>query len=284
MAAKRTISIIGPGRLGKALALSLFRGGYKIDEIVSQSHPASRRKASGVAAKVNATASDHTRARLGADVIWFCVPDRQIANVARQFADTTNWRRRTAFHSSGALTHNELRVLQRRGAKVASVHPFMTFVSAAVPSLEHVPFAIEGDRAAVRVAREVVRRLGGEPFTINPQKKVAYHTWGAFASPLLVALLVTAEQVGRLAGIRPTEARKKMLPILRQTITNYGALGPAGAFSVPLVRGDAEIVRKHLAALRRSPDSRAVYLCLARSALHYLPVKQRQALKKSLGS
>jgi len=49
-----------------------------------------------------------------------------------------------------------------------------------------------------------------------------------------------------------------------------------------LVRGDAETVRKHLQALKKTPEARAVYLALARSALHHLPVENRRQLEKVL--
>jgi predicted short-subunit dehydrogenase-like oxidoreductase (DUF2520 family) len=73
-----------------------------------------------------------------------------------------------------------------------------------------------------------------------------------------------------------------MLPIVRQTITNYEALGPAGAFSGPIVRGDTETVRKHLQVLKKVPQARDVYLALARAAVRYLPVRNRARLKKAL--
>jgi predicted short-subunit dehydrogenase-like oxidoreductase (DUF2520 family) len=73
-----------------------------------------------------------------------------------------------------------------------------------------------------------------------------------------------------------------MLPIVRQAIANYETLGPAGSFSGPIVRGDAEIVRKHLQVLKKNPEGRDVYLALARAALKYLPVRNRGKLKKAL--
>jgi predicted short-subunit dehydrogenase-like oxidoreductase (DUF2520 family) len=134
----------------------------------------------------------------------------------------------------------------------------------------------------MRTARRIVRDLGGAVFAVRKQNKVAYHAWGAFASPLLVAALVTAEQVARAAGLSVAEARKSMMPIVKQTVANYAQLGPAGAFSGPMVRGDAAIVRKHLQALKRDPGAREVYMALARAALRHLPVRNRKELKKVL--
>lgn len=279
MASKPRIAIVGPGRLGRALALELNREGYRIFEIISRRRDGKSRL---LARKLRARTSLPDDAVLNADLIWFCVPDREIATAARALASKIEWTGKTAFHSSGALASNELDVLGKRGAKIAAVHPMMTFVRGAVPSLKGVPFAIEGDASAIRLARRIVRNLGGETFRIRAKNKAAYHAWGAFASPLLIALLVNAEQVARAAGLKPVEARKKMLPILKQTIKNYGQLGPAGAFSGPLVRGDAEIVRKHLQILKRIPEAKEVYLALARTAVRHLPVQQRRKLENAL--
>jgi predicted short-subunit dehydrogenase-like oxidoreductase (DUF2520 family) len=283
MAAKPTIVIVGPGRLGKALTLELHRAGYTISEVVSRNQAGSREKARRLARRVGAHASTSNSARLDADLFWFCVPDRKIASVASELAAIVDWKRKAAFHSSGALASDELNVLRRRGASVASVHPLMTFVSGSIPSLKGVPFAVEGDTMAVRAARRIVRGLGGQAFTIRKQHKAAYHAWGAFASPLLLAMLVTAEQVARTAGLSAVQARKKMLPIVKQTIANYETLGPSGAFSGPIVRGDAETVRKHLQVLRRISKASDVYLALAKAALQYLPTRNRKELEKLLG-
>ena len=101
--------------------------------------------------------------------------------------------------------------------------------------------------AALRVgAAELCATWAREAFSISKNRKPAYHAWGAFTSPLLIALLVTGEKVARAAGLSSAEARRKMMPIVRQTLANYAKLGPAGAFSGPIVRGDAQVVRQHL--------------------------------------
>lgn len=282
MAVKPRIAIVGPGRLGSALAPELKRVGYRISQIVSGDSSASRRAGRTLAKQVHAK-WDATGAGLDADLIWFCVPDREIANAAQQLAGVVDWRGKVALHSSGALASDELRVLRRCGASVASVHPLMTFVRGSAPSLKGVPFALEGDPVALRVARKIVRELGGEAFPISKSKKLAYHAWGAFASPLLIALLVTAERVARDTGFSATQARRRMLPILRQTLANYSKLGPAASFSGPIVRGDAQVVRRHLKELRKIPGAGEVYGALARAALRYLPAGNRKMLEKVLG-
>ena len=282
MKGKPTIAIVGAGRLGSAVGMHLNRAGYRVQEIVAGSSSASRRKARALARSIASVVSTLDKARLQADVVWLCVPDREISRAANDLARRQKWTGKVVFHSSGALPSDELRCLRQAGAAVAAVHPFMTFVSGAVPSLDGVAFAIEGDAKALKMAQQVVRSLGAVTFPIEKRKKAAYHAWGGFSSPLLVALLMTGERVAREAGISAQDARKKMMPIVRQTVSNYEKLGPEAAFTGPLVRGDAEVVRRHLDLLKRVPAAREVYLSLARSALQTLPVRNRKELERVL--
>jgi predicted short-subunit dehydrogenase-like oxidoreductase (DUF2520 family) len=231
---------------------------------------------------VGASAVDARRAQLHAEIVWFCVPDGEITKAANSLVRSTNWKGKVALHSSGALTSDELKPLRRRGAAVASVHPLMTFVRSSRPSLEGVPFAIEGDSKAVKVARALVRDLRGLPFSIQKNKKEAYHAWGMFASPFLTALLAETERIAGAAGIKPRDARRKMLPILRQTLNNYEKLGAAASFSGPIVRGDVKTVQKHLKVMKKITGAQEVYVALARVALRELPTRNRAALAKLL--
>ena len=282
MPAKPQIAIIGPGRLGSALSLALTKAGYRVNEVISRDTLGSQKRAREIARSTRSFSTTLKTANLDSDLIWFCVPDREISVAARALIRSAEWKGKVVFHSSGALASDELDVLRRRGAAVASVHPMMTFVRGSIPSLKGVAFALEGDARAVRVARRVTRDLGGEAFPISKDNKIAYHALGGFTSPLLVAMLATAEQVARAAGFSSTQARKMMLPIVRQTLANYSALGPAGAFSGPIVRGDVAIVQEHLRTLNRVPGAKEVYVALARAALRHLPARNRKELGKLL--
>jgi predicted short-subunit dehydrogenase-like oxidoreductase (DUF2520 family) len=283
MAGKARVAIVGPGNLGTALALALHRAGYLIEAVIAHSRGASLKRAQRLAKKVGARAlTDISTVR--AELIWLCVPDAEITRVARLLAGKAEWTGRVALHSSGALSSDELTPLRERGAGVASVHPMMTFVRGSRPVLAGVPFALEGDTTAVRVARRVVRDLGGQAYPIRKKDKAAYHAWGTFASPLLTALLVTTERVAVLAGVERRAARQRMVPILQQTLRNYAVLGAAGAFSGPIVRGDVDTVKRHLRVLRSLPAARQVYSDLARAALRYLPVKHKSSLQRLLDS
>lgn len=280
---RRDIAIVGAGNLARTLAPALREAGYRIREVVSRSSPASRKRARTIARRVGARAVVLDSFDLHAGVVWICVPDREVQPCARSLALLRgDWHGKVVLHTSGSLTSEELEPLARLGAQVAAVHPLMTFVRSSQPSFEGVGFAVEGDRAAVRVAREMVARLGGETFRITKKQKAAYHTWATLASPMMTALLAVAEQAANLAGVSSRQARRRMMPILRETLENYSQFGPAAGFSGPIVRGDAATVEKHLRTLHSSPAAAAVYRALALAALESLPAKNKDAIKNVL--
>jgi predicted short-subunit dehydrogenase-like oxidoreductase (DUF2520 family) len=276
------VAIVGAGNLAGALGVALRAAGYRIELIISRTGATSVRRARRLAQEIGASSSVATQAQIRAEVVWFCVPDAAISSVADSLVAAADWKGKVALHSSGALTSDELGVLQGLGAAVASVHPLMTFVRGSRPQLAAVPFAIEGDRKAVRTAGAMVRDLRGHSFAIRKERKQAYHAWGMFVSPLLTALLASSESLAAAAGVSRKAARQRMLPILRQTLANYVRLGAAASFSGPIARGDIETIKKHLQILRKVPEAREVYLALARVALRRLPAKNRTELEKIL--
>jgi predicted short-subunit dehydrogenase-like oxidoreductase (DUF2520 family) len=274
------ISFAGSGALASGLARLLHAQGYAIGEIVSREAPASRRRAASLAHKVGAKAVAWSAASLDCDILWLAVPDGEIEKLARQLAG----RRQLpaiVLHPSGALSSAVLAPLSRRGVHTASAHPMMTFVAGEPPSLKGACFAVEGDAVALRKARETARKLGARCFAIDPANKALYHAFGSMLSPMLVAELAAAEQVGLAAGVPKAEVRRVMEPIVRRTIGNALRSGAAASLSGPLVRGDLATIAAHLKALGRTPESR-VYRALTEYAAEVLPVKRPEETKKLL--
>ncbi len=272
--AKPSISIVGPGRLGTSLARALHAAKYKVAEIVYRPGP-SASAAKELAKELRAELLFYPEQY--APIVFLCVGDSQLGAVSQELANWP-WKGRVALHTSGAMTSDVLALLRDKGGAVGSVHPMMSFVRGVVTPLKGVSFALEGDAKAVRVARGIVRDLGGKSFVLKKSAKPLYHAFGAFASPLLVATLAAGERLGRKAGLTDAQARAAMRPIVEQTLKNYLEKGSAGAFSGPMIRGDVETIRKHLEALRATPEMREAYIALVRCALGTLPVKSAGAI------
>jgi predicted short-subunit dehydrogenase-like oxidoreductase (DUF2520 family) len=273
------LCIVGPGRLGTALATQLQRVYDCVNTIVARH--SSIAKAIALAEKVDATAKELDAADFEQTVTWLCIPDAAIAPVAKTMAQRRDWRGKIVFHSSGALNSDELKPLRDKGATVASVHPMMTFAPDAKTPLTGVVFALEGDTKAVDAARRLVGALQGSEFVIAKENKVLYHAFGSFLAPLLVTTLFTGEKIGEQAGVPQKMLRAAMQRIVSQTIDNYFKLGAEASFTGPFVRGDVEVIRKHLAAL--DATQRDAYIGLVRAALQYLPIAKADEVRAALG-
>jgi predicted short-subunit dehydrogenase-like oxidoreductase (DUF2520 family) len=272
------IAFAGGGALANGLAPELRRIGCRIDEL------AVRRTSEQAEALAKATGAKLLllkEAKFGAELIWLAVSDGAIAPVARQLARRQrDWHGKIVLHSSGALSSRELEPLRAQGASVASLHPMMSFVMGRRPKLDGVCFAVEGDAAAVKAASALARKLGGKVLHLEAAAKPAYHALGAMLSPLLVSHLEAALGIARQAGIAEKDARELLRPIVAGTIENFLTLGPAGALSGPLVRGDKATVEAHLATLQE-PEL-ALYKALTAYAVECLPVKSRAAFRTLL--
>ncbi len=252
--------------------------------IAARAKSMSNVETTGLARQVKAQLVTLGKEALDSDLVWITVPDDVIAETASRLARAQDWQGKIVFHSSGALTSDDLAPLRERGAKVASVHPGMTFVRGPAPQMLGVAFAVEGDPAATRLAKRIVEAWGGTTYAINKRNKVLYHAFGSFASPLVIALMASLERVAKAAGIRPENIKTMMVPLLWQTLRNYLQHDAGAAFSGPLARGDVATVRRHLEELKAVPEARAVYVALACAALKNLPVKNRKAMERELKS
>ena len=279
---KPTIALIGAGNLAQALGPALKAAGYQIDFVAARETASSRRRAAMLARLLEARTLSLSDAGPSSDIIWICHTDDALAETATLLARKAGWSGKIVLHSSGALSSDVLSALKRKGAIIASLHPMMTFVPGATPQMEEIPFAVEGDARAVSVARRIVRDMGAESFAIKKSAKPLYHALGSFSSPLIVAALVTAERVGRGAGLTASQTRRVIAPILRQTIKNYTERGAAAAFSGPIKRGDLNTVLRHLKELKRVSGASEVYRALVKSALMDLPSTKKKELMRLL--
>jgi predicted short-subunit dehydrogenase-like oxidoreductase (DUF2520 family) len=131
-----------------------------------------------------------------------------------------------------------------------------------------VSFALEGDEAAVAVARRLVRDLGGRPLRLSGSAKPLYHAACIMASNYPVVLWRAAAGLLNSAGIKGRDALRVIAPLAEGTLRSVKELDPERALTGPILRGDAGTVRAHLEALGRlAPEHLPVYRELGLAAL-----------------
>jgi predicted short-subunit dehydrogenase-like oxidoreductase (DUF2520 family) len=248
-----TLSIIGAGRVGRAIGRRLRDLGWKIGAVVTSSEPSARKAVRSIGA--GHAHSFLTRQVLAAQVILIATPDHSVAGIAEELSrvGAEELRRKIVLHTSGALSSNVLEPVRRCGAAAGSMHPLQTFSGVGIPPLEGKVFAIEGDTAAVRVARQIAHALGAVPVHVEGAKKPLYHAAGALAAGSVLALMEAATRLMTASGMKRREAVRALLPLTRQVLENFERLGPRAAWTGPLSRGDYGVVAAHTEAMRDLP-------------------------------
>ncbi|HEV7395770.1 MAG TPA: Rossmann-like and DUF2520 domain-containing protein [Pyrinomonadaceae bacterium] len=266
----RTVSVIGAGRLGTALGVALQLSGYQVEAVVAN-HLSHASKAARLISKSCQPLKVDQLARLPSSAVTIiATPDDVIPSVAEAWAATqTNSNKgRIALHTSGALASEVLRPLSLKGFAAGSLHPLVSVSDSrtGARALASAYYCLEGDAIAMRIARRMVKDLGGQSFTIKSQYKARYHAAAVMSSGHVTALFDLASEVLASCGLDRKMARRVLLPLLESTWRNLLYAEPFQALTGTYARGDEATVRKHLESLKEA-DALAAYRLLGLRSL-----------------
>ncbi len=270
-----TLNLIGPGRAGRTLAALLARdGGCVLQDVLSAEYAT----AQAAVAFIGSGRAVRKLPEMRPAALWLLTPpDAAIAPVAAALAASGTIRSGDiVFHCSGSQPSSLLAPLAVAGAHVASLHPLKSFAdpAAAVKSFAGTWCTAEGDAAALAVLKPLFEGLGAQVATIDASGKTLYHAASVLVCNDLTALMEAGLKVYEKAGLDRAIAQRMMEPLVRETLDNVFALGTVRALTGPVARGDAEVVKRQLAALENvDPRIAAAYRALNTIALELARVQ-----------
>jgi predicted short-subunit dehydrogenase-like oxidoreductase (DUF2520 family) len=279
-----TLSIVGAGRVGRALGRRLHELGWQVGAVTGGSISTAR-------AAVRVIGAGHPLDRLTHQILNSCVvlittPDDAIESVAKELArlGRREWTGKVVLHTSGALDSSVLQPLAEQGAATGSMHPMQTFSNQNIPTLANCIFGVDGSPAALKVARKMAHQIDGIAVRLSGANKAAYHVAGSFASAYVLALVETATRLLMSQGFTRRRAQRALLPLTRQTLDNFERVGPAAAWTGPLARGDLSTIKRHVQALADfQPEYREAYEALSRLSASVLAAEPAAVLKQLEG-
>lgn len=181
------------------------------------------------------------------DLLLVAVSDRAIAEVAAQIPKTGA----IVVHASGAL------VSVRGGF---SLHPLKALPPVGEPSdLAGTLLVFEG--AHREIAAEIAAACGARFSEVASEHKPRYHAAAVFGSNYVAAMLDIAEQLMRRAGV--DGVRDDLVHLAGSAIANWAAHTDARRFTGPAIRGDADVMARHLEALAGDSARAEIYELLA---------------------
>lgn len=253
-----TLSLVGPGRVGRSLSSWAVARGARLDAIAGRSELT--RLESG-----------------GSDLLLLAVPDGALPSVAETLARRPQ--APVALHTSGALGASVLAPLAGTGSAAGSFHPLKAFPrplpdpAAAAGTF----FALDGPARALEMGERLAAAFGGTAGVVPEEVRDLYHLAASVAAGGVATLVASAGDLARGLGLPPAVARgyvalaRGALAEMAREAGGGGEDGPPGlerAITGPLARGDFETFLRELASLARAgpPAARRLPL-LSRLAL-----------------
>ncbi len=223
------ITIVGAGRAGGSFAVALSDVGH---DVSLQHHD-------------DLVIADAT------ELVLLCVPDDALASIAASLPRSDRY---VVAHCAGSRTLDVLAPHTR----VGSLHPLvpLSTVEEGARRLRGAVYCVAGDD----VVRAVVDSLGGRSFSIDDDRRAAYHAAACVAANHVVALLGHVERLAEAAGLELSD----FLSLTTAALADVKEHGPAAALTGPASRGDVVTIDAHLTAIPES--ERATYVALADAA------------------
>lgn len=265
----QSVTVIGAGRLGGALAIALSGTEYAIRQIVFRGADPGEDIIRQITPKPEVIRFAEVRS-IASDIVLITAQDSDISTIQREIADLAA-NRPAAFHTSGSLSSEVLSNLKAINCPTGSIHPLVS-VSDPLKGAERFAgayFCIEGDDKALSVAEGIVTFLGGKSFSVDAKQKALYHAAAVTASGHNTALVDMSIEMLRNCGISEAESLKVLRPLVESTAANIFDQGTERALTGPFARADAETVARHIEKLVSlgDDDLLSIYLLLGKRSL-----------------
>ncbi|MEM7203927.1 MAG: Rossmann-like and DUF2520 domain-containing protein [Planctomycetota bacterium] len=266
------LAVVGPGRVGTALAtLWVRRGAGDLLGFLGRSD-ASVAEALRVAAAGRALAAADLQE---ADVVLVTTPDGGLAAVVEGLADSGVSAGALWVHCSGLLDLEVLKSAQQAGAAIGALHPVCPIPDAAtgLRDLPGQPAVLQGDAGVEPRLRALAERLGLEPLWLGAADRRRYHAACALAANGGTALFALAERLlvrppaAGGCGMAAADARRVVAALLRTAVASAERVGPGTALSGPARRGESVVIAQHLDALAEDATARSAYRALSLAAV-----------------
>lgn len=260
------VGVIGAGRVGAVLAAALAAAGHEVVAAAGESDASRGRIAELLPGTANEKPSVVARS---CDLLLLTVPDDMLPNVVAMLSASGAIRAgQYVVHTSGRHGLAVLADASALGARAVAMHPAMTFTGTAVDlgRLSGCVFGLTAGPAERDFAERLVRDLNGRSTWVAEEMRTLYHAGLAHGANHLVTLVTEAIEILAAAGC--DDPSGTLRPLLTAALDNALDQGDA-ALTGPIVRGDVNTVRAHVADLAASaPQTLPSYLALARATLN----------------
>jgi predicted short-subunit dehydrogenase-like oxidoreductase (DUF2520 family) len=238
MSRQVTIAVIGKGKVGISLAVSIA----KMKGFSLFAHLAARKKSFPELAKND-----------GPEVIFICSKDSEISKVAGKALKVAGKNVKLLVHCAGSRESTILPY--RKGVSRLTLHPIQTFSEADPKLLKNIYYMVSTqDSYAKKWAKNFVKQIGGtEVIEVKGKDLPTYHTLVVFASNFTTLIGGAIEILSKSLHIQEATMKKAVRPLMERSLENVLNNKAADVLTGPLARKDYSTILKHRVALGKQP-------------------------------
>lgn len=183
------------------------------------------------------------------DIVLLCVSDNAIEEVAAKLPDTEA----IVAHTSGSMP---MATLNRFGDRAGVLYPLQTFTKGIELNYDEISVFIEGSSKETKEKLISLANLfSSDVREADSETRKKLHLASVFSCNFPNALAGISEELLKDTGID----FRVVLPLMKQTVKKLEKLSPKEAQTGPAVRGDNQVINKHLQMLNQNPKLREVY-------------------------
>lgn len=243
------VSFIGSGNLAWHLAPALDNVGYSVREVYSQ-NPKHAAALTGRLYEAHVNISlDFSGST--SKIFIISVSDDALEEVVQKLILPDD---AIVVHTSGS---QPLSSLDDAGSQNMGVfYPLQTFTKTKKIDFKTTPIFIESENSDVeKVLTKMAKAISGKVRRITSEERKALHVAAVFASNFTNHMLTLAKKVADENDLD----FDLLKPLIAETLNKSLEIGPEKAQTGPAVRGDFEVLERHMEFLKENPELAEIY-------------------------
>lgn len=253
---KKNISFTGAGRVAEALCKELYRTGFKIDKIVSETEIRGKHLADSCDAlwSTDLLFTDSTK------ILIVAVPDQRLISVLANLKCAPGT---LVIHTAGSFG---LDIFPEHIKHKGVFYPLQTFSKGRKINFTGLPFLLESsDDESSAILRKLTESIHGEVHFVDTDHRRMLHLAAVFTCNFTNHMLTMGKEVALKAGY----SFDILAPLTRETISKALDYGPENSQTGPAMRNDQNTIEKHLELLSFSPELQGIYKDMTQSIIEY---------------
>ncbi|MEO7175982.1 MAG: DUF2520 domain-containing protein [Saprospiraceae bacterium] len=243
-----SIGLIGAGRLATVLAKHLIASNIPINWIYSRGGASAKLLANELEIHISESIEDIASA---ADIIFIAVNDDSIEGVASELRAQNS----TALllHCSGSTSIQALgSKMQRSGI----FYPLQSFSKDQAPDFASIPICIDAnDNKDLEILISIANQLNCKHYRLDDDARLHVHLAAVFANNFSNALFAISKEILDKNNL-PFDILR---PLIEETARKIKSQEPLSAQTGPALRGDIEVINRHLQLLESDPNWASIY-------------------------